>query len=186
MGEAVVVGAKRAIWLMMLGVAAGLSACQNTASHSMPCPVVQVVPDAAFVTRFAGDSEDLTDTDYEAKIQNINSQCVYGTKEDTQKQYIRSELQVQIAASRGPKNKSDKADLKYFVALTGSGGKQILRQDFGLEIPLPQTQPSAAVVDDPQVTIPLPKGQNGDYFRIYVYFDVNPKELAYNRRNPQQ
>src|SRR5262249_46309206 len=143
------IGARRAAWLLWLGVAAGLSACQNAPSHSMPCPQVQVVPDAAFVTRFAGDSEDLTDTDYEGKIVNVNSQCVYGTKEDTQKQYIRSELQVQIAASRGPKNKGDKADIKYYVALTGSGGKQILRQDFGLEIPLPQNQPNGAVVDDP-------------------------------------
>lgn len=172
---------------MLTALGGGLSGCGTTAApRSLPCPLVQVVPDAGYVTRFAGASEDLTDTNYEAKIENVDSQCFYSTAKDTQKQSIRTELTVQIAASRGPKNTGDKADLKYYVALTGSGGKQIMRQDFGVEIPLTQTQPSAAVVDDPQVTIPLPKGQNGDYFRIYVYFDVNAKELAYNRRNPQQ
>jgi hypothetical protein len=196
MGEAVAIGVRRVAWLVWprlvwpglvwLGVAAGLSACQNAPSRAMPCPEVKVVPDAGYVTRFAGDSEDLTDTDYEAKIVNVDSQCFYVTNTDTKKQSIRSELQVQIAASRGPKNKGDKADIKYYVKLTGPGGAMLKSQDFELEIPLPQNQPTAAVLDDPQVIIPLADGQSGDHFRIWVHFDVSEKELAYNRRNPQQ
>jgi hypothetical protein len=186
MRETVALGARRAIWLVLLGAAAGLSACENAPVHSMPCPMVQVVPDAGYVTRFAGDSEDLTDTDYEARLSIADQMCHYVVNNDTKKTSIQTDLSVQVTASRGPKNKGDKADIKYYVALTGSGGKQIMRQAFGLEVPLPQTQPTAAVIDNPQITIPLPKDQNGDYFRIYLYFDVTPKELAYNRRNPQQ
>ena len=47
-------------------------------------------------------------------------------------------------------------------------------------------QPAGTVIDDPTVKIPLKKDENGDFYRIYVYFDVSEKELAYNRKNPQQ
>jgi predicted carbohydrate-binding protein with CBM5 and CBM33 domain len=72
------------------------------------------------------------------------------------------------------------------VALTGQGGKPLTRQDFEITVPLTADKPTASVVDDPIVLIPVPKEQNGDYYRIYVYFDVTEKELAYNRKNPQQ
>lgn len=147
--------------------------------------MVQSVSEASYMTRFAGDSEDLTNTDYEAKIDGIKSQCYYVINKDTKKESIRSELQIQLSASRGPKNKGDKADLKYFVALTGPAGKQLTRQEFEITVPMTADKPTASVVDDPVVLIPLKKDETGDYYRIYVYFDVTEKELAYNRRNPQ-
>lgn len=176
--------AKSVAVLALLG---GLSSCTGTKdTQSRPCPQVQTVPDASYITRFAGDSEDLTDTDFEAKIDGVQSQCFYVENSDTKKTDIRSELTVQISAARGPKNTGDKADIKYYVALTGQGGQRIIRKDFTVTVPLTATKPTNAVTDDPVVQIPLKKGENGDYYRIYVYFDVTEKELAYNRRNPQQ
>jgi hypothetical protein len=172
--------------VLALGSLLGLAACQDAPSHSMPCPQVQSVRDAAYLTRFAGASEDLTDTNFEARINGVDSKCFYDVNKDTKKTEIRSELTVQISASRGPKNTGDKADVKYYVALTGQGGKQIMRKDFSLAIPLTATKPTATVADDPVVQIPIKEGESGDYYRIYIYFEVTPKELAYNRRNPQQ
>ena len=178
----------RSAAVLALGaLAVNVAACSNgPPSHSIPCPMVRSVPDASYLTRFAGDSEDLTDTDFEAKIDGVSSQCFYDTAKDTKKESIRSELQIQLSASRGPKNKGDKADLKYFVALTGQAGKLLTRQEFDITVPLTADKPTASVVDDPVVKIPLKSGENGDYYRIYVYFDVTQKELAYNRKNPQQ
>ncbi|HEY4164248.1 MAG TPA: hypothetical protein VGM59_14375 [Dongiaceae bacterium] len=186
MGEAVTVGPRRAIWLLMLGVSAGLAGCGGAPVKSLPCPQVEILPGANYLTRFAGDSEDLTDTEFEAQLSIANQLCHYKIDNDTQKTTINSDLSVQIAASRGPKNQGNKADIKYFVALTGPGGSKLMREDFGVEIPLTATNPTAAVVDEPTVQIPLKKNENGDYYRIYIYFDVTPKELAYNRRNPKQ
>ena len=46
-----------------LALALGLGSCGGAApTHSMPCPMVKVIPDASYLTKFAGDSEDLTDT----------------------------------------------------------------------------------------------------------------------------
>lgn len=173
--------------LAALALLAGLSSCtDNNPTQSRPCPMVLTVPDASYLTRFNGDSEDLTDTDYEAKFDGIKSQCFYVENSDTKKTNIRSELTVQISATRGPKNAGDKADIKYFVALTGQGGRQIMRKDFTITVPLTADKPTGTVADDPVVLIPVQQGENGDYYRIYVYFDVSEKELAYNRRNPQQ
>jgi hypothetical protein len=74
----------------------------------------------------------------------------------------------------------------YFVALTGQGGKQIMRQKFDVTVPLTADKPTATIVDNPTVMIPLKKGENGDYYQIYVYLEVTEKEFAYNKRNPRQ
>ncbi|HVZ02549.1 MAG TPA: hypothetical protein VHA35_23790 [Dongiaceae bacterium] len=173
-------------------LAVGLASCGgSTAVRSMPCPQVKVISDASYLTKFAADSEDLTDTSYEAKIAVSNQLCHYVVEKDTGKTTIRTDLTVQIMASRGPKLTGDKADITYKVSVTGPGGSHVgdpkWTNSFGVTIPLPADKPTNAVADQPSVTIPLAnKNENGDFYRIYVYLQLSEKELAYNRRNPQQ
>jgi hypothetical protein len=164
----------------------GAASCTSTPKQSMPCPVVKAVPDASYLTRFAGESEDLTDTAFEGRLVGVKPMCVYSEDNDTKKTSIKSDLLVKITASRGPKITDDQVTFNYFVALTGQGGRMITRQKFDVTIPLTADKPTGTIVDNPTVTIPLKKGENGDYFQIYVYLEVTEKELAYNRRNPQQ
>ena len=93
---------------------------------------------------------------------------------------------MKIAASRGPKMTGDNATFNYVIALTGQGGCKITRQQFDVTIPLTVDKPTQQIVDNPTVTIPLKKGENGDFYQIYVFLEVTEKELTYNRRNPQQ
>jgi len=162
------------------------ASCTQTPKQSMPCPAVQQVPDASYLTRFAGESEDLTDTAFEAKLVGVQPMCKYIEDTETQKTKIESDLQIKIAASRGPKLTGDQVTFNYVVALTGRGGQKLTRQQFDVTIPLTADKPTGAIVDSPTVTIPLKKGENGDYYQIYVFLEVTQKELAYNRRNPQQ
>lgn len=164
----------------------GVAACTQTAPQSRPCPVVKVVPDASYVTSFSGESEDLTDTAFEAQIGGVKPLCKYIENTDTQKVSISSDLLVKLTASRGPKVTGDQAVFNYFVALTGQGGALIKREKFDVTIPLTADKPLGSIVDNPVVTIPLKKGETGDYYQIYVYLDVTEKQLAYNRRNPRQ
>ena len=163
-----------------------VASCAETPKQSMPCPVVKQVPDASYITRFAGESEDLTDTAFEARIANVQPMCKYIEDEDTQKTKIESDLLVGIVASRGPKLTGEEVTFNYVIALTGRGGQKLTRQQFDVTIPLTADQPTAQIVDNPVVTIPLKKGENGDFYQIYVFIEVTEKELAYNRRNPQQ
>jgi hypothetical protein len=167
-----------------------LASCQQAAQRSMPCPMVQVLPDASYLTRFAGESEDLTDTAFEARIGIANQLCHYQVNNDTGKTTIATDLSLRIEASRGPKLTGDKADLRYYVSVTGPSGSHMgdpkWRNTFDVSIPLTADKPTNGVIDQPSITIPLKKDESGDFYRIYVYFDVTEKELAYNRRNPKQ
>jgi hypothetical protein len=164
----------------------GLASCAQAPKQSMPCPVVKMVPDATYLTRFAGESEDLTDTAFEARLVGVNPKCVYSEDTDTKKTQIVSDLLVKIMASRGPKLTGESVTLNYVIALTGQGGRKITRQQFDVTLPLTADKPTGQIVDNPTVTIPLKKGETGDYYQIYVFLEVTEKELAYNRRNPQQ
>ena len=171
---------------LLAAVLLAAASCSETPKQSMPCPAVKTVPDATYMTRFAGESEDLTDTAFEARITGVQPMCVYSVDTDTEKRAIKSDLLVKITASRGPKVSADQVTFNYFVALTGQGGRLITRQKFDVTLPVTADKPTSAITDNPTVTIPLKKGENGDYFQIYVYLEVTEKELAYNRRNPQQ
>ncbi|WP_459852460.1 hypothetical protein [Dongia sp. agr-C8] len=171
---------------LLAAVLVSLASCSQTPKQSMPCPVVKQVPDASYLTRFAGESEDLTDTVFEARLLSAQSICHYIEDTDTQKTKIESDIQVKIAASRGPQLTDDKVTFNYVVALTGRGGQKLTRQPFDVTIPLAADKPNAQIIDTPTVTIPLKKGENGDFYQIYVFIEVTEKELAYNRRNPQQ
>jgi hypothetical protein len=163
-----------------------LASCTETPKQSMPCPMVKTVPDASYLTRFAGESEDLTDTAFEAKLVGVQPKCVYSEDTDTKKTTIVSDLLVKIMASRGPKLTGDNVTFNYVIALTGQGGRKITRQQFDVTLPLTADKPTGQIVDNPTVKIPLKKGESGDYYQIYVFLEVTEKELGYNRRNPQQ
>ena len=164
--------------------------CSETPKQSMPCPEVKVVRDASYLTRFAGDTEDLTDTAFEAKIGLAKQMCRYQIDQDTQKTRILTDLAIRIDASRGPKNADEKADIKYLVSVTGPSGTHVgdpkWSNNFDVSIPLTAEKPTNGLVDTPSITIPVKKDENGSFYQIYVYFALSEKELAYNRRNPQQ
>ena len=182
-------GARTIGWLKrggLLAVVLLAASCAETPQQSMPCPVVKPVPDASYLTRFSGESEDLTDTAFEAKLVSVKPMCKYIEDTDTKKTKIQSDLQVTILASRGPKLTAEDVTFNYVIALTGRGGQKLTRQQFDVTIPLTADKPNGQILDAPTVTIPLKQGENGDYYQIYVFLEVTQKELAYNRRNPQQ
>lgn len=162
------------------------ASCAQTPKQSMPCPLVKQVPDASYLTRFAGESEDLTDTAFEARLDGVQSKCTYIEDTDTKKTKINSDLMIKLSASRGPMVSGDQVTFNYVIAVTGRGGQKLTRQQFDVTIPLTANQPTGTIVDNPNVTIPLKQGENGDFYQIYVFLEVTEKELAYNRRNPQQ
>ena len=173
--------------LLLPVVLLGLTSCgSTTAPQSMPCPMVKTVPDASYLTRFAGESEDLTDTAFEAKLVGVKPICHYIEDTDSKKTQIVSDLLVKLIASRGPKLTGESVTFNYVVATTGKGGQMLSRQKFDVTIPLTADKPTGQIVDNPTVTFPLKKGENGDYYQIYVHLEVTEKEMAYNKRNPQQ
>jgi hypothetical protein len=167
-------------------VALGVASCSETPKQSMPCPVVKQVPDASYLTRFAGDSEDLTDTLFEARLVGVQPMCKYIVDNDTKKTKIESDILVKLQASRGPKLAKDEVAFNYVVTVTGRGGEKLSTQQLDVTMPLTADKPTGQLVDNPVVTIPLKQGENGDFYQVWVFLEVTKKEWAYNHRNPQQ
>jgi hypothetical protein len=175
------------------GILAGALALLATAScasteniASYPCPVVAPVRELSYMTRFQGDSQDLSDTLFEAKVDEVLPalNCVYEEADDG-KRAIVYDIQVKFLAQRGPKEREGAAKFNYFVGIGGPGGQIIKRQVFDTEIPFENNATQAITVEELQPRIPLKEGENGDYYRIYVGLMLSEKELAYNRRNPR-
>jgi hypothetical protein len=165
-------------------LAASCADTENIAAY--PCPVVGPVRELSYVTKFQGESQDLSDTLFEAKIDEVRpaTNCVYQEADDG-KRAIVYDIQVKFLAQRGPKDREAAAKFNYFMAITGPGGQPLTRQVFDTEIPFENNATQGIVIEELQPRIPLKQGENGDYYRIYVGFVLNEKELAYNRKNPR-
>lgn len=183
-------GARLGLALGALGmIAALLAGCQDnrTPPQSRPCPQVRLVQDASYLTRFVGGSEDLTNTSFEARINRSSSLCYYEENRDTGATTIRSEIQLEFVASRGPNNPESAANFRYQVGVTGPGGAKMGNaQLLDVSIPFSASKVQGVSQDEVVVYTPLNSGENGDFYRIWISLEVTPQELAYNRRNPAQ
>lgn len=179
--------ARRVIGLLAAGAALLLAAsCANEKDiASYPCPFVGAVREVSYMTRFAGESQDLSDTLYEAKIDQVLPavNCVY--QDDDGKRAIVYDIKVKFLAQRGPKEHEGLVKFNYFVGIGGPGGQILTRQVFDTEIPFENNATQAITIEEIQPRIPLKEGENGDYYRIYLGFMLTEQELAYNRKNPR-
>ena len=175
-----------------IGILAGAMALLATAScattediASYPCPFVGAVREVSYMTKFQGESQDLSDTLYEAKVDEVRpaKNCVY--EDDDGKRAIAYDIQVKFLAQRGPKEREGVARFDYFVGIGGPGGQIIAREVFDSEIAFENNATQAIVIEEIQPRIPLKQGENGDFYRIYIGFMLSEQELAYNRRNPR-
>ena len=180
-------GARRA-----LGILAGAAALLLTAScaspenlASYPCPLVTPVRDFSYLTKFAGGSQDLSDTLFEARLDEVRPapNCVYEEDSDG-KRAIVYDIQLKFLAQRGPKDREGLARFDYFMAVTGPGGQRVAGEVFDAEISF-EDATQAITIEQLQARIPLKQGENGDYYRIRVGFALSAEEEAYNRRNPR-
>jgi hypothetical protein len=121
----------------------------------------------------------------EARIARSKSYCTYVIDTETGATTIRSEVSVEFAASRGPKNPDSMAAFNYWIRVTGPGSSQLSSQELDVAIPVTASKVQGTVQDEVNVLVPLKQGENGDFYRIYIGLSVNERELAYNRRNPQ-
>lgn len=180
--------ARRAIGILagMLALLTSASCANNEEAAAYPCPLVAPVRELGYMTKFEGDSQDLSDTLYEAKVDEVlpAANCVY--QEDKEgKRAIVYDIRVKFLAQRGPKEREGAAKFNYFMAITGPGGQPLVREVFDSEVPFKDNATQGIVVEELEPRIPLKEGENGDFYRIYVGFVLNEKELAYNRKNPR-
>jgi hypothetical protein len=177
----------------VVGILAGMLALLGAAScasqedvAAYPCPVVSPARVFSYLTKFAGDSQDLSDTLFEARLDQIlpAANCVY-QEDDAGKRAIVYDIRVKFLAQRGPKDRDGIAKFQYFMAITGPGGERVAGQVFDTEVPFENNATQGIVNEELEARIPLKEGENGDYYRIRLGFALTAKEQAYNEKNPR-
>ena len=167
---------------LFLGLAGGLgglallSACAGE-PETRPCPQAVVLKDAARQVKFNGAGRDLTDVLYEAEIRTGQLVCEYDDNE------LDVDLQVSIIAARGTANTDRLANVRYFVAIAQTDQTVLARESFDIAIPFPGNRTRVSGLEQIGQIIPLPQGQDGGDYRIYVGLELTHEELEYNRAN---
>jgi hypothetical protein len=143
-----------------------------------PCPPIFILADAATVTKFRpGGGQDLTDVEAEAEVLGYKGHCVYDEAG------AELNLQISIAAKRGPANTSRKVQFSYFVAIPYFYPKPQAKAIFPISVEFPEGQNLAHFTDEEiSMRIPVKDRELIDKFVVYIGFQTSPEELEQNRR----
>ena len=162
--------------VVLLALVAVLGACSSKEKPVADCPAGIIPADAASVTRFRdGSGRDLTDVVAEAEIVNILIQCKYDPKGVT------VDLQVAIAGSRGPADRSRTAEFDYFVAIVDPQQNVVQKQPFRVNFEFKDNRTRLGVVEELEPRVPLGSAFDGPKYQLLVGFQLTPEELAWNR-----
>ncbi len=163
--------------------AAAMLALAGCAGSAPPaCPSGSALQDAARMVAFREGGRDITDRRFEARITDVAVACDVDNEEA--RQTVRAEMKVRFAAEKGPANTSDAAKFRYFVAIAGPDRRILRRETFEARIPLSGNSTRASTVETLAPTWPLKADADPQAYRFLVGFELDRKQLRYNRQNP--
>jgi hypothetical protein len=164
--------------LLVIAAAALLSSCNRTPPA---CPRASIISDGATVTKFReGTGRDLTDVVAQGEIVDVAVECDYDRRG------VDVALQVAIAATRGPADRSRVAEFDYFVAIADPQRNILAKEVFSVRFQFPQNQARTGTVEDIEPHIPLKNRADGVEYQIIVGFQLTPEEIEWNRtRRPR-
>ena len=129
------------------------------------------------LVKFVGDGRDLTDVEYEAALRSPFLSCDYDDN------VIESVVTVNLVALRGPADDDRTAEIAYFVAVTNENNRDVIREEFTIQVPFEGNQTQVVVTEEVEPRIPLQAEETAADYRIYVGLRLTPDELQYNQEN---
>ncbi len=162
-------------YILLLAAATAIAACSKSAESQIACPRVEVLQDLGEFVRFKpGKGRDATDIMVEGWIDGVGGKCSLDDNE------LLADLIVRIGSRRGPATKTDKATIRYFVAIADKDRKILSREMFQTVAPF-SNRKTVLFEDTLDLNIPLSRGVLTDSFTIYVGLELSEQELAFNR-----
>ncbi|WP_428484105.1 hypothetical protein [Rhodopila sp.] len=146
------------------------------------CPVAQLVPALADLTRYAtagaGGGHDLTDLILQARVVKVNGTC----QPTDSKTILDASVQVSISVQRGPAMRGRQADVPVFVAVA-EGNDVRDKQMFPVHVVFPPNVDRLTLTSQPiDMGLPVSQNVNGAAYNIISGFQLSPDELAANRQ----
>src|SRR5689334_4615710 len=148
--------------LLLTATLVPLASCNRTPPA---CPRASIISDGASVTRFReGTGRDLTDVVVKGEIVDVAVDCDYDRRG------VDVALQVAIAATRGPADRTRTAEFDYFVAVADAERNILAKEIFHVSFRFPPNQQRAGTVDEIEPRIPLKSRDQGVEYQIIVGF----------------
>ena len=168
--------------LVAPALALALAGCgMFSPKETISCPRVSIVPDAAEATEFRdGPGRDLTDVVTYARVADASADCKYETRGVT------VDLQVAIAAERGPANRAGFSEVEYFVALLDKNGAVRAREKYRLRFEFIENRQRVGRIEQLDPFIPLPQRVDGPNWSIWIGLQLSEEQLEWNRRPKAQ
>lgn len=169
---------------LLLLAAAGLVLAACTAQEDRQaaiCPRAGILPDANVMVLFRdGPGRDLTDVVAQAQIMDVAVTCEYAAAR--RPPGVTLDLQVAIAAERGPADRSRRASLPYFIAVLDGDQNIVAKEFFTAQFDFPDNRTRVGRVDEFEPRITLRSNFDGPSYRLMIGFQLTPDQLAWNRR----
>ncbi|MFN8723678.1 MAG: hypothetical protein ACK5YI_22850 [Rhodospirillales bacterium] len=159
-------------------VALILAACGSTPppeTAGFGCPRIGILREAAQATTFRpGAGRDATDVAYRARIVDYGGRCSIDTG------VVEVELDLRMAAQRGPAGAADRVGYRYFVAVTDAAQNILAREVFDVDFVF-EGRPQVGSLEQLTQRIPLARGVDGRNYEVLVGFALTPEQVEWNR-----
>ena len=179
----------------MDGVAKDLSSIKMPSMNNSPrnsqagkfiydgdCPRVETVNELSTLYEFTSfGNQDPNNLVSSVDISNVQSACSY----DEQSVTIDTQIYFQGAlGARGRTSASSSTSYSYpfFVAVTSSDGKILAKEVFTAPLTYAPGQNTQTYTEKMRQIIPIENRDRGSRYKIIVGLQLNPDQLAYNRR----
>jgi hypothetical protein len=169
--------------LSVLTLFAPLAACSSLGGKAeanaepLSCPRVAIARDASEVTQFRpGAGKDLTDIRSRAALLDFTGGCEYD------RNGVTVNLNLILAAERGPAMTEPQSDYRYFVAIADPEGQVLAKREFDTSVEFAATNGRGGSVEELSQQIPLPEGKSAGDYQVLVGFQLAPEQLEYNRK----
>jgi hypothetical protein len=141
------------------------------------CPQGLILAEASEMTLFRdGTGRDITDVRGQFRIADIVVDC------KTERRRAVVDLQVAIAAERGPAMRGRDHEIEYFVAIVGPD-RQVLKRDvFRARFEFPENRDRVGRVEELEPIIPIPSPERAPEYAIWVGLVLTPEQAEWNRR----
>jgi len=161
--------------LAALGLA--LSACLG--GEAQVCPKPLVLDQTGELVRFApGGTTTVNNLDFQAEIKVTRMECGYTDELLT---VLEVNMDLEIAAVRGPANTSREAELQYFVAITDVRGTILNKQVFDVDMDLGPVGETVTEAESIWQKYDFQRGQSGEAYRVWTGFQMNDRDLEISR-----
>jgi hypothetical protein len=170
-----------AVAVLAVAVVAGLGGCQTQILP--PCPSVRIDSTTANLVKFRdGGGQTPADVAYEAQLVSFAGQC------ENADDGIAVTLDVDGILAAGPATEGGRADLYYFVAIPQLFPKPKGKSIFRVRADIPKRAGAREDIAEHgiRIFIPLKQDEPAAAYDIYVGFQLDDAQLAFNRARRQQ